>query len=80
MEPKYKIGEQVKFLKDQDSQSGEIVSFSYDSNEGEFRYTFTSEAYDPGLNRMVTGVKHCLESEIVEIGTEPILDEIVVKK
>lgn len=80
MKPKYNIGDEVKFFKDSDSQAGKVVSFSYDPIEEEFRYSFTARAYDVIKNDMVDGVKNALESEIVEVGTDPVLDKVVKTK
>jgi hypothetical protein len=70
MKPKYNIGDQVKFSLDPDSESGEIISFSYVPEVKEFRYVFTSKAFDPGKNEMIEGVKTCLESEIKKVKNE----------
>lgn len=80
MKPKYNIGDKVKFFKDADSLAGAIISFGFDPQLGEFRYTFSVKVFDPEKNDMIDGVKICLESELVKPGTEPVLDKIVEPK
>jgi hypothetical protein len=67
MKPKFNIGDEVKFSKDPDSQSGKVLSFSYVPEVEEFRYVFSAKAFDPEKNEMIEGVKTCLESEITLI-------------
>lgn len=63
--PKFNIGDTVKFLSDFDSEAGQILSFSFDGIA--YRYTFSSEVYDPSIRKMINGIKNCLESELVEV-------------
>ncbi len=76
MEPKFKIGDKVKFHKDNDSEAGEIISFSYDPTLETFRYVLGVKQLNLEEQRFDEAVKHCLEDELVEEGTEPIKDEV----
>lgn len=77
MEPKFKIGDRVKFHKDQDSEAGEIISFSYDPQLETFRYVLGVKQLNMQDQRFDDAVKHCLEDELVEEGTPPTEDEVV---
>lgn len=65
MQPKFDIGQQVKFINDPDSHKGNIISYSFDGDT--FTYRLTSEVYDPELNQMISGIKICKQDELLEV-------------
>jgi len=80
MKPKFDIDDNVKFFKDSDSLVGKVISFAYDPGLKTFRYTFTAKQVNLAEERVDEAVRHCLESELVKPGTEPVLDKIVKPK
>lgn len=77
MEPKYQIGDKVKFHKDTDAEVGEVISYAYVPELKTFRYTISAKQLDLIEVKIHDAIKHCLEEELVEPGTEPKKDEVV---
>jgi hypothetical protein len=81
-QPKFKVGQKVKFKDDHDRLTGEVLSFSYDSEKG-YTYKISSKYYDADLHDMVTGMKTCAEDELVDMTnytgstTPPIPDKTI---
>lgn len=67
MESKFKVGQKVKVIND--GEIGEILSFSYDSENG-FKYTISSKEVDIPNKAVIDGVKTCLEAELEEVKDE----------
>lgn len=65
-QPKFTIGQKVKFVNDHDVHAGLVQGFSYDSNSG-YSYKISSKTYDIESNSMVEGIKNCREEELVEV-------------
>lgn len=69
MQPKFEIGQLVKFVNDKDSDAGKVVSYSYDSENG-FVYKITSKEVDMELKEILNGFKTCKEGELMEVESE----------
>lgn len=65
--PKFEIGQKVKFMRDTDNDAGHIIGFSFDSEVG-YRYQVQCKEVDIENKTIITGIKTCLESELVEVG------------
>jgi len=65
-QPKFHIGQQVKFIHDHDRMTGTVLSFSYHSDTG-FVYTISARYYDSERNEMAEGQKLCREAEVVDM-------------
>lgn len=64
-EPKFSIGDRVKFHTDGDEDAGEVMSFSFDSNG--YSYKVSSKEVDIKAKIIIEGVKSCHESELVAL-------------
>ena len=64
--PKFEIGQKVKFNGDLDRDAGHIIGFSFDSNTG-YRYQVGCKEVDIEAKAIITGIKTCLEAELVEV-------------
>ena len=80
MNPKFAIGDKVKFFKDTDNEIGEVLSYTYVPSLETFRYTISAKQVDLAATKIHEAVKHCLEEELVEPGIAPVKDEVVEEK
>jgi hypothetical protein len=71
-QPKFSVGQQVKFVNDHDGLTGKVLSLSFhsanvtDEYTG-FEYRISSRYYDAALNEMAEGYKLCKEEELVDM-------------
>lgn len=65
-EPKFKIGQEVKFIGDTDAEVGQVVSYSFEPDRG-FVYRISSREVDLTAKKVIEGFKICLETELVEV-------------
>lgn len=87
-QPKFQIGQQVKFVNDHDRMTGKVLSTSFHSaNVSDkytgWEYTISSKYYDAEINDMVEGIKRCKEEELVDMTdysgtTDPIKPDNVI--
>ena len=80
MKPKFNLGDEAKFFKDSDALAGKVLSYSYDSNLETFRYVISAKQVNIAEDKVDEAVRHCLEDELVKVGTEPVLDKVVENK
>ncbi len=66
MKPKFEIGQKVKFVNDNDSEAGKVMSFSFSPDRG-FVYQISSKEVDLAKKEIINGVKSCAESELVAV-------------
>lgn len=65
MQPKFSIGQKVKFHLDSDSEIGEVLSYSFHPETG-FTYQISAKEVDLEKKEIIQGIKHCREDELVE--------------
>jgi hypothetical protein len=71
-QPKFAIGQQVKFFNDHDRMTGKVLSFTFHSANASdeytgFEYRISSRYYDQELNEMIDGYKICKEEELQDM-------------
>lgn len=64
--PKFTIGQKVKFQNDDDREYGEVLSFSYDPQNG-WTYKISGRELDHIAKDIVQGIKICREDELVDM-------------
>lgn len=67
-EPKFKIGQVVKFAGDSNAEAGKVLSYSFDGES--FVYRISAREVDLTAKEVINGVKTCLETELVEVAVE----------
>lgn len=65
MNPKYTIGQSVYFKGDLPEEAGQVLSYSFDGTS--FTYVISSKEVDIKAKKIIEGVKHCKEDELVEV-------------
>ena len=68
-QPKFEVGQSVRFTGDHPKEKGVVMDIIYDSNTG-FSYRISSKYYDIESNDMVEGIKFCTEDELVDMTEE----------
>ncbi len=64
MKPKFEIGQKVRFIGDSERDFGNVVSYSYDLENG-FIYKISAVDVDVKEKKLINGFKTCLEGELV---------------
>lgn len=67
MQPKFKIGELVKFINDPDCESGNIISYIFSSDTEEFVYKISAKEVDVTTKTIIDGFKNAKEDELVSM-------------
>ncbi len=65
-EPKFKIGQAVKFINDSDSEAGEVLGFYFDPAFG-YTYKISAREVDLTAKKVIEGSKICREIELVSV-------------
>ena len=67
MQPKFSIGEKVRFVGDKDIDAGMVLSYSYVPELKTFRYSISSREVSVATKELIDGIKTCLESELISV-------------
>jgi len=65
-EPKFKIGQLVKFINDDDTEAGDVLGFYYDPAFG-YTYKISAREVDLVAKKVINGSKICREEELVSV-------------
>lgn len=68
MKPKYSIGQSVHFKGDSPEEAGKVLSYSFDGET--HTYVISAKEVDIKAKKIIDGVKHCKEDELVEVKNE----------
>lgn len=68
IQPKYSIGQEVRFMGDSEAEAGVVVSYSFDGES--FAYQISSVEVDTKAKKLIKGIKHCREEELIAIEKE----------
>lgn len=65
--PTFMIGQSVRLKNDTSEEVREVVSFRYDPVSQGFLYTLTSTEIDVAQKKLIEGVVHVSEDEIISV-------------